>query len=102
MYPRRYEGQTYAYCTVITWTVLVELETIVVNSYFPLVAAVIINAESTGLAINDASVIILAFQFIPDLQARAHDVRTLSHPPRDLRERGSREPLTRVLLEYTL
>jgi len=64
----RYEGQTYAYFTVFVWTVITELETVILNAYFPLISAVIINSESSGVAINDASVILLVFSFIPNLQ----------------------------------
>lgn len=47
----RYEGQTYAYFTVFIWTIIVELETVVLNAYLPLISAVIITSESTGLSL---------------------------------------------------
>ena len=72
----RYEGQTYAYCTVVFWGILsertredprgpertredprlgilTELLSVVVISYFALVTAIFISAESTGNALSD-------------------------------------------------
>ena len=61
----RFEGQTYAYCTVVLWTIISEFATVIVVSYFALVSAIIINVESTGNALGDATIIFLIFDFIP-------------------------------------
>ena len=41
----------------------------IVVSYFALVSAIIINVESTGNALGDATIIFLIFDFIPALTA---------------------------------
>jgi len=67
----RFEGQTYAYCTVVLWTIISEFATVIVVSYFALVSAIIINVESTGNALGDATIIFLIFDFIPELDGWA-------------------------------
>jgi len=66
----RYEGQTYAYCTVVFWGILTELLSVVVISYFALVTAILISAESTGNALSDFGIIFAIFGFLQATDSR--------------------------------
>jgi len=70
----RYEGQTYAYCTLVFWCVLTTIKGVIVPAYIVVAIPAIIVIGSSGTALQDAIMVFLIFRFIPYFSQTAYSI----------------------------
>jgi len=70
----RYEGQTYAYCTLVFWCVVTTVKGVIVPAYIVVAIPAIIVIGSSGTALQDAIIVFLIFRFIPAFSQFAYSI----------------------------
>ncbi|EOD14109.1 hypothetical protein EMIHUDRAFT_103576 [Emiliania huxleyi CCMP1516] len=64
-------GQTFAYCTLVTWSVLTEIGSVIFPAYITFMAPVIFHVVYSGEVLTDMASFILLFNTIFDFEQKA-------------------------------